>query len=150
MDCKILNESERGNEFLEKIYEWTGRNKIELLYRGTRDGSGCNEFHNKCDNQGPLLILCQNEKGNIFGAYSSISWTSDNGNHAANGSFLFTLTNINNTAPTKFPNTQNYDWAVYHYSGYGPTFGGNHDLYICNDYLNNNSYCSLGYSYKDV
>ena len=150
LDCKILNESERGNEFLEKIYEWTGRNKIELLYRGTRDGSGSNEFHNKCDNQGPILILCQNEKGNIFGAYSSISWTSDNGNHAANGSFLFTLTNIHNTAPTKFPNTQNYDWAVYHCSSYGPTFGGNHDLYICNDYLNNNSYCSLGNSYKDV
>ena len=60
------------------------------------------------------------------------------------------MTNIYNTAPTKYPNTQNYDRAVYHDSSYGPTFGGNHDLLICNNPFNNNSYCSLGYSYPDV
>ena len=81
----------------------------------------------------------------------STTWSSDGTNHSANGSFLFTLTNNNGTAPTKFPNTQNYEWAVYHRSDYGPTFGGNHDLYISNNYLNNkSSYCSLGYSYPDV
>jgi len=151
LDCLILNEMERENEFIEKLYEWTGYNKMELIYRGTRDGSGSNIFHNKCDNQGPTICLCKNEKGNIFGGYASISWTSDGSYYSANGSFLFTLTNNNGIAPTKYPNTNNPSWAVYHNSGYGPTFGGNHDLYISNDYLNNkNSYCSLGYSYPDV
>ena len=151
LDCLILNEMERENEFIEKLYEWTGYNKMELIYRGTRDGSGSNIFHNKCDNQGPTICLCKNEKGNIFGGYASISWTSNGSYYSANGSFLFTLTNNNGIAPTKYPNTQNFDNAVYHNSGYGPTFGGNHDLYIYNDYLNNkNSYCSLGYSYPDV
>ena len=75
-DSIILNEIERGNEFLEKLYEWTGHRKMELLYRGTRDGDGSNIFHNKCDNQGPTIVLCKNEKENIFGGYSSISWTS--------------------------------------------------------------------------
>jgi len=42
LDSILLNESERGNEFLEKLLEWTGYNKIELLYRGTREGSGSN------------------------------------------------------------------------------------------------------------
>ena len=124
---------------------------MELLYRGTRDGSDSNIFHNKCDNQGPTICICQNEKGNIFGAYASISWTSDNRYHAANGSFLFTLTNIHNTAPTKYPNTQNYEHAVYHGNDRGPCFGGNHDLGIHDNYLNNtNSYCRLGHSYPDV
>ena len=124
LDCNILNETERGNEFLEKIYEWTGYKNMELLYRGTRDGSRSNIFHNKCDNQGPTLCLCKNEKGNIFGGYASISWTTTSGNYySASGSFLFTLTNIHNTAPTKYPNTQNHGNAVYHNSGYGPTFG---------------------------
>ena len=150
-DSIILNEIERGNEFLEKLYEWTGHKKMELLYRGTRDGDGSNIFHNKCDNQGPTLCLCKNEKGNIFGGYASISWTSDGNYHSANGSFLFTLTNIHGIVPTKYPNTQSYDHAVYHYSGYGPTFGGNHDLYISSNYLNNNSsYCCFGSSYPDV
>ena len=124
---------------------------MELIYRGTRDGSGSNIFHNKCDNQGPTICLCKNEKGNIFGAYASISWTSDKGNQSASESFLFTFLNNNGTAPTKYPNTQNTHYSVYHNSGYGPTFGGNHDLYISSDYLNNSSsYCSLGYSYPDV
>ena len=124
---------------------------MELIYRGTRDGSGGNIFHNKCENQGPTICLCKNEKGNIFGGYASISWSSDNNYHSANGSFLFTLINNNGTSPTKYPNTQYQENAVYHGSDYGPTFGGNHDLKICNNYLNiAKSYCSLGYSYPDV
>ena len=151
IDCNILNEIEKGNEFLQKLYEWTGYKNLELLYRGTRDGDGSNIFHNKCDNQGPTVCLCKNDKGNIFGGYASISWTSDNKYHNANGSFLFTLTNVHNTAPTKFPNTQNYSCAVYHGSDRGPAFGNNHDLYITNNYLNsNNSYCNFGGSYPDV
>ena len=151
IDSNILSEIEKGNEYLQKLYEWTGYKKMELLYRGTRDGSGKDIFHNKCDNQGPTICLCKNEKGNIFGGYASISWTTDNNFHAANGSFLFTLTNIHGTAPTKFPNTQNYDYAVYHGNDRGPSFGRNHDLGISDNYLNNNSsYCSFGYSYPDV
>ena len=151
IDSNILSEIEKGNEYLQKLYEWTGYKKMELLYRGTRDGSGKDIFHNKCDNQGPTICLCKNEKGNIFGGYASISWSYGNNYHTANGSFLFTLTNIHGTAPTKFPNTQNYDYAVYHANKYGPAFGGNHDLYISNNYLNNNSsYCKFGYSYPDV
>ena len=151
LDCKILSETEKGKEFLEKLYEWTGYKEMELLYRGTRDGSGKNIFHNKCDNQGPTIILCENEKGNIFGGYASISWTSDNKYHSANGSFLFTLTNIYNTAPTKFPNTKNYEYAVYHGNDRGPAFGGNHDLGIFDNYLNNkDSYANLGYTYPDI
>ena len=151
IDSNILSEIEKGNEYLQKLYEWTGYKKMELLYRGTRDGSGKDIFHNKCDNQGPTICLCKNEKGNIFGGYASISWTTDNNFHAANGSFLFTLTNIHGTAPTKFPNTQNYNYAVYHGNDRGPSFGRNHDLGISDNYLNNNSsYCSFGYSYPDV
>ena len=119
---------------------------MELIYRGTRDGSESQAFHNKCDNQGPTIILCKNEKDNIFGGYASISWTSDNNYHAANGSFLFTLTNIHGTAPTKYPNAKNYEYAVYHYFGYGPTFGNGFDLCICNTSFST----YLGYAYSDV
>ena len=153
LDSIILNQEQRGKEFLEKINEWIGNKKMELIYRGTRDGSGSNVFHNKCDNQGPTLCLFKNEKNNIFGGYSSISWTSDsNGSYKyADGSFLFTLTNIYNTVPTKYSNITNQNLAVYHYSGYGPTFGGGHDIYICNNYLNSNSsYSGLGHSYQDI
>ncbi len=71
--------------------------------------------------------------------------------HAANGSFLFTLTNIHGIAPTKFPNKQNDKYAVYHGSDRDPAFGNGNVFYISNDYLNNNkSYSMLSYSYPDV
>ena len=73
IDSLILKEEEKGDEYLEKLYEWSGYKNMELLYRGTRDGTSANIFHNKCDNQGPTICLCKNEKGNIFGGYSSIS-----------------------------------------------------------------------------
>ena len=97
--------------------------------------------------------MCKNEKGYIFGGYSSISWISDNkGKYKpSEGSFLFTLTNIDGTQPTKYPNSQNKDSAVYHKLNYGPTFGNGHDLFISDNYLNNcSSYCYLGYAYPDI
>ena len=116
IDSLILNETEKGDEFLNILSEWIGYKEIELLYRGTRDGSDSSTFHNKCDNKGPNICLIKNEKGNIFGGYSSISWSSDGNYHTANGSFLFTLTNIHGTKPTKFPNSQNQNYAVQHRS----------------------------------
>ena len=146
----ILNEIQKEG-YLKKISEWTGFKKMALIYRGTKDGSDTNSFHNKCNNQGPTICLCKNEKGSIFGGYSSISWTSDNNYHASNDNFLFTIKNIHGTAPTKYPITKNNNNAVYHASKYGPTFGANHDLYISNNYLNNeSSYCRLGSCYTDI
>ena len=150
-DSLILKEVEKGNEYLEKLYEWTGYKNMELIYRGTRDGSGADIFHKKCDNQGPTICLCKNEKGNIFGGYASISWTSPSSGcfKSADGCFLFTLTNIYGTEPTKFPNT-NKNKAVYHCSSFGPIFEGGHILKIYNNYLNNNSsYARIGGSYND-
>ena len=152
IDSIILNEVEKGNEYLNKLYEWSGYNKMELIYRGTRDGSSSVIFHNKCDNQGPTICLFKNEKGNIFGGYTSISWTSPSSGQykSANDSFIFTLTNIYGTDPTKYPNNDSR-YSVCHDPKYGPRFGGGSDLFIADDYLNNyNSDSYIGHSYEDV
>ena len=152
IDSIILNEEEKGNEYINKLYEWCGYNKMELIYRGTRDGSNSNIFHNKCDNKGPTICLFKNEKGNIFGGYTPISWTSPSKGQykSANDSFIFTLTNIHGTAPTKYPNTDSR-YSVYHNSDRCAVFGGGHDICIANDcFNNNNSFSYIGGSYKDV
>ena len=149
IDSIILNQIEKGNEFLQKLYEWSGYHQMSLLYRGTRDGSNADIFHSKCDNQGPTICLCKNEKNNIFGAYSSFPWTEDGKYHKAEGSFIFTLTNMYNTPPAKYPVKQNDNKAVYHQKGNGPCFGGGLDFYITNNFLNCTSYVDLGSSYPD-
>ena len=102
-DSIILNNCERKNEFINKILEWSGLKSMKLLYRGSRDGTTSQDFHDKCDNKGKTISLYLNDKGNIFGGYSSIPWTKNGGDKTANDCFLFTLTNIFNTEPTKFP-----------------------------------------------
>ena len=103
---------------------------MELLYRGTKDGMTAQNFHNKCNNKGKTICLCLNDKNNIFGGYSSIPWTNDGGNKTSNDCFLFTLTNIHNTEPTKFRYIKGR--SVYLDKKYGPVFGGGSDLYFGN------------------
>ena len=144
-----MKESKRENEFLEKIIEWCGYNKFELLFRGTRDGMTNIVFHNKCNNQGPTLLLYKNEKGYINGGYTSFPWSSDNSFHSAPDSFLFTLTNMYNINPTKFP-SKNDQREVYHTGSYGPIFGGGHDLGIYPDISNRGGWSGFPYTYQDT
>ena len=148
-DSLILIESKREIEFLEKIYEWSGcKKKLELIYRGSRDGFLSKNFHEKCDNKGPTITLYKNNNNNIFGGYASISWTSDGKYHAAPDCFIFTLTNIHNTMPTKLP-TNNKEQGVYHHKDKGPTFGEGCDISISNDFINNDSSSDFPCRYKD-
>ena len=124
---------------------------MELLFRGTRDGMTNTAFHNKCDNQGQTLTLIKSDKGYIFGGYASISWKNDQNNtyHSAPDSFLFTLTNIHNTQPTKFP-SKNDNKEIKHYSGYGPVFGGGNDLGIYADISNKGGWSNFPNTYQDI
>ena len=131
VDSSILNNNEREKEFFNKLLEWTGSKSMELLYRGTKDGMKAGNFHNKCDDKGRTICLCLNDKNNIFGGYSSIPWANNGGNKTSNDCFLFTLTNIYNTEPTKFKYIKSR--SVYHDANYGPVFGGGSDLYFGNN-----------------
>ena len=120
-----------------------------LIFRGTRDGMNAKSFHNKYDNKGETITLYQNDKGNIFGGYASIPWTSNTGSYfSAPNSFIFTLTNIYNTNPIKFPN-KNDGKEVCHNLNYGPLFGEGCDILISSDFLNGDNYSTFPSSYVD-
>lgn len=59
---------------MEQLKEWIKFKKIELLFRITRDKMTHNNFYNKCNDEGPTIVLIKNKKGNIFGGYASLSW----------------------------------------------------------------------------
>ena len=143
----ILKESGRQDEFLQKIYEWCGYKNMELLYRGTKDGATANIFHEKCDNQGPTICLYKNNKGNIFGGYASISWENSGSGKPAPGSFLFSLTNIYTTQPTKF-NLKADKVGVYHHAREGPVFGSN-DIYIDYNFLEKSNITDFPDNFED-
>ena len=51
----ILTNSKKKYEFVEKLLNWSGYKSMELLFRGTRDGMNCQNFHKKCDNNGQTV-----------------------------------------------------------------------------------------------
>ena len=121
------------------MIEWTDSKNLELLFRSSRDGKKSEEFHNFCDNKGPTISLFKNEKGNIFGGYTSISWSSKLGSKSDNLSFLFTLTNIFGIGPIKFPSSKKVN-EVSHHIECGPCFGNSGFFRINNDLkIKNNS-----------
>jgi hypothetical protein len=64
-----------GSQALEllKLCEFSSIDKWTLLYRGTRDGFGANEFHTKCDgHNNTLTIVKAHGTSYIFGGFNSI------------------------------------------------------------------------------
>ena len=85
-DKKLLNSwiSEKGNIA-----------KLNLLYRGTRDGDSSKIFFEKCSNKGATISFIKTKKGRRFGGFTKAKWT-DKKNwitlRDVNG-FLFSLDN---------------------------------------------------------
>jgi len=121
----------------------------ECIYKASKDTFNTNVFHAKCDNQGETVTIIQSDNGNIFGGYSPLPWSNSGSYTYDTRTFLFSLKNKNGKAPCKFANNTNNKHSIYNSSSYGPTFGGGHDLYICNSSnTQKSSYSNLGYSYK--
>ena len=143
----ILKESKKMYLFTKKILEWSGYKDMELIYRATRDGTTCQNFHSKCDNQGPTIVLFKNEKGYIYGGYAAITWKSSHSWNNTPESFIFTLTNINNTEPTKFPRNNN-QYGIYDSKSTGPWFGNSGNIGF--DHNLNEGYSRFPSDYQDT
>lgn len=68
----------------------------------------------------------------------------------SNKAFLFSLYNTYGYYPVKLGIWQNYGYAIYTHSGYGPTFSNGHDMYISDHASSNaNSHVQYVYSYDN-
>ena len=80
------------------------------------------------------------------------SYFSDSGSSYTDSahSFIFSFKNRDGLEPFML-HVKKTDNAIYGNSGYGPTFGGGHDIHIANNAgSNTNSYNNLGHSYVQV
>lgn len=101
------------------ICNWINPNltiKAKLLYRVSDQGDDPKIFHSFCDNRGPIIFFIKINNGYRFGAFTSLSWTSNNKPIKDKNAFLFSLNN-----KLKFENTGGN--TVYHAKDIGPIFG---------------------------
>lgn len=135
-------------EALAKLLDKDFTKSSKLLFRASRDGFSNSSFHSRCDNKGSVLILAKTATGYVFGGYTAQSWTSGGQYIQDPNAFLFALADPNGSKKSeKCVPYQNLGNGVYHNAGYGPTFGGGHDLYINLDSMAS-SYSNLGYTYR--
>jgi len=134
--------------YLDPVLPSPSRSYFVRCWHANTDGSAASTFHSNCDGKGPTVTIIRSGSY-IFGGYTDKSWQSSGGYYSsASKAFLFSLYNKDGYNPVKLTQYQNQHLAVYHNSGYGPTFG-NHDIYISNNALsksNSYTYCGNVYS----
>jgi len=149
-----------SEHYKQLIVQWIGNpSNLNLLYSATGDGGfSAKEFHDKCDNKGPTVVVVKSTEGYVFGGYAAHSWDSSGkyiGRSSyinSQSSFLFTLTNQHKVPPTKYSVThEGAANAMRCLANCGPIFGGGYDLFI-GDSLNghNSSYSEFPFSYGEV
>ncbi|CDW73712.1 UNKNOWN [Stylonychia lemnae] len=121
------------------------KSKFQLLYKAAFDGFTSKNFHNLCDKKGATLTFILADSGQIFGAYTSVAWTSPAKWQWKKDTkaFIFQLKKGTIHKPTKFT-----DCAVRHQKDYLMVFGKGCDLIIKNDCnVNRDSFSDLGETY---
>jgi hypothetical protein len=76
---EILNDERQSVELI-KLCEFAPTDKWSLLYRGTRDGFGSQDFHSRCDgHSNTLTILKAHDSSYIFSGFTSVDWDNSSG-----------------------------------------------------------------------
>ena len=135
------------------------KNKLEkakhfqLLFRASDHNHSTKKFHNLCDNKGPTISIIKSECGNIYGGYTSKSWTSANGEHTEDKeAFVFLIESKDESTQRRCPLIFNIkrdrrETAVYHFFYAGPCFGGAISIYDNYGNTSSKSWCSGRVSY---
>ena len=139
----ILNNAEK-HKLLQFIKEQLNHSqfKLDLLYRFSRDFQTVKTFHDLCNNKGATITIIKSKKYNhIFGGYTSLEWTSTGSAKTDESAFLFLLRSSFGHKPRIITLKRNGEYAVGHYSSYGPCFGGgaigiNDGGNNCHSYIN--------------
>ena len=115
--------------------------RCAFLFRASDNEYSAAKFHDVCDKGGTITIIKSNW-GNIFGGYTSKSWTADGQFFKKDeNAFLFLIQSNDDTVKDKCPlllklNEESVDWAICCNRSSGPSFGGGRDIHItdgCNN-----------------
>lgn len=89
---------------------------MKLLFKATRDGQNCSNFHSKCDNKVQQLVFIKTTKGEIFGGYTEEGFRSRNDSLVDNNAFVFSF------STKKIYNAKYNQEVIYDHKSSGPYF----------------------------
>ncbi|KAL1251382.1 hypothetical protein QQF64_019178 [Cirrhinus molitorella] len=98
--------------------------ELTLLYKASVHGYQASAFHQRCDRQGPTLLVAYNYSGYVFGGYTSVDYAQSGQQIIDDKAFLFS---VHGGAPLCiYVNSGNYARSD---DAGGPNFG--QQLYFC-------------------
>ena len=129
----IIDSGQNGE--IQNLMKWIQRQelktcKLNLIYRGSRDGLTSDSFHKKCDSNTPTISIILSNYGNIFGGYTEANWIDDGLIYSSKKdekAFLFSL-----SKQEKYP-CKDTSTAIYGYKNCLLTYGRGYDINIVND-----------------
>ncbi len=68
-----------------------GNVELTLLYKASVHGYQASAFHQKCDRQGPTLLVAYNHSDYIFGGYTSVDYSQSGKYISDKEAFLFSF-----------------------------------------------------------
>ncbi|XP_048020856.1 interferon-induced protein 44-like [Megalobrama amblycephala] len=104
-----------------------GNVELTLLYKASVHGYHASSFHQRCDHQGPTLLVAYNRSGYIFGGYTSVEYAQSGRDITDESAFLFSFQGVQHSNPLCIKINSGYT-ARYDDAG-GPNFG--QQLYFC-------------------
>ncbi|KTF92273.1 hypothetical protein cypCar_00021383 [Cyprinus carpio] len=116
--------SDLTEEQRKKLCDLLGNVELSLLYKASVHGYKASDFHQRCDRQGPTIIVAYNSSGYIFGGYTSVDYAQSGQHITDKEAFLFSI-RYGTPLCIKVNSGQ---YARYDDAG-GPNFGG--QLYFC-------------------
>ena len=118
--------------------------RVTCHYHGREHGWSAEEFHTRCDDCGPMLVIVLSAAGAIFGGYTSVGFSTSRGEEAFvldDESFLFVLKSpFYEECPKRFLGRKGLAGVTVSES-FGPIFGSEHEmsLVICDNCIENSS-----------
>ncbi|XP_059425410.1 interferon-induced protein 44-like [Carassius carassius] len=73
----------------KQLCDMMGNLELSLLYKGSVHGYKASAFHQRCDRQGPTLLVAYNRSGYIFGGYTSVDYAQSGKPVRDDQAFLF-------------------------------------------------------------
>lgn len=146
-DSKIINSIEDFKLIKKGVQKKLNKRikNFNLLYRASRDGDNCTDFHSKCDNKLNTVTFIKDKNGKIFGGFANQKWNQDNNWISDSNAFIFSL---DNNEIYYYSNNGN---QIYGSSSNGPIWGDGNDIKItsrCLSFKNSITKQSSSFDYK--
>ncbi len=88
---KVSITSNLTEEKRKQLCDLLGDVELSLLYKASVHGYQASAFHQRCDRQGPTLLVAYNRSGYIFGGYTSVDYARSGQYVTDQEAFLFSI-----------------------------------------------------------